>query len=113
MNTWTVIFTPDAESEFRALPADMQAHGVRIAQMLQTMGPSRVREPYVKHLDGKLWEMRLSGRDGIARALYFARVGRRLYVVRVFVKKTQKTPRREIELALSRVAKVCADDHAE
>jgi len=37
--------------------------------------------------------MRLRGRDGIARALYFAKAGRRLCVVRVFVKKTQKTPR--------------------
>jgi len=47
----------------------------------------------VKPLEGKLWEMRLRGRDGIARALYFAKAGRRLCVVRVFVKKTQKTPR--------------------
>ena len=113
MEPWTVIFIPEAEREFRALPVDMQAHGVRIAARLQTLGPSQVREPYVKHLDGKLWEMRLSGRDGIARALYFAQVGRRLFVVRVFVKKTQKTPRREIELALSRVAQVCADENAQ
>jgi hypothetical protein len=46
--------------------------------------------------------MRLKGRAGIARALYFARVGRRLCVVRVFVKKTEQTPRREIALALRR-----------
>ena len=61
-----------------------------------------LREPHVKHLEGKLWELRLTGRDGIARALYVTAIGRRMIVVRAFVKKTQKTPRSEIELALQR-----------
>lgn len=39
-------------------------------------------------------------RDGIARALYIAATGRQIVVVRVFVKKTRRTPRREIEVAL-------------
>jgi len=105
MTSWIVEFTPEAKQEFRGLPADMQATALHIAELLQSMGPERVREPYVKHLEGKLWEMRLHGRDGIARALYFARIGRRLCVVRVFVKKTRKTPRQEIQLALRRIAK--------
>ena len=46
-----------------------------------------------KHLEGKLWELQLMGRDGIARALYITAIGRRVVVVRAFVKKTQKTPR--------------------
>jgi phage-related protein len=56
----------------------------------------------VKHLEGKLWELRMTGRDGIARAIYLAATGRRVIVVRVFVKKTQKTPRHELELARER-----------
>ncbi len=43
-----------------------------------------------------------AGRDGIARALYVVIRARRVVVVRVFIKKTQKTPRREIDLALQR-----------
>jgi len=109
-NTWAVVFTSDARQEFFALPADMQAQGLRIVDMLETLGPQQVRKPYVKHLEGKLWEMRLKGRDGIARALYFAQVGRRLCVVRVFVKKTQRTPRREITLALRRLAEELSSD---
>ena len=61
-----------------------------------------MREPYVKHLVGPLWEMRMKGKDGIARAAYVTATGRRVVVVRVFRKKTQKTPRREIDLALKR-----------
>lgn len=106
MTTWAVIFTAEAEQEFNALPMDVRAHGAWIIELLESQGPQQVREPYVKPVEGKLWEMRLKGRAGIARALYFAQVGRRLCVVRVFVKKTEKTPRREIELALRRLAKV-------
>jgi phage-related protein len=59
----------------------------------------QVHEPYIKRIEDRLWEMRLRGRDGIARALYVTASGRRVVILRVFVKKTQKTPRREIELA--------------
>lgn len=45
----------------------------------------------------------MSGRDGIARPIYFVADGRRIIVVRVFVKKSAKTPRREIDLALRRM----------
>lgn len=63
-------------------------------------------EPHVKHLEEKLWELRLTGRDEIARALYVTAVGRKVVVVRAFVKKTQKTPRAEVELALRRAKEV-------
>lgn len=94
------------DAEVNALPADMRARLSRISFMIQEFGLVRVREPHVKHLQGPLWEMRMRGRDGISRALYVAATGQRVVIVRVFVKKTQKTPRREIELALSRAKEV-------
>ena len=75
-------------------------------ELIQAHGLERVREPYVKHLEGPLWEMRLKGRSGIARAVYVTAVGRRVVVVHVFEKKTQKTPRREIITALKRAQEV-------
>jgi len=74
--------------------------------LIEAKGLEQVREPYVKHLEGPLWEIRMKGRDGISRALYVTAKGRRVVVVRVFVKKTQKTPRREIKLALQRAKEV-------
>jgi phage-related protein len=53
-------------------------------------------------LEGDLWEIRLIGRDGIARAIYITATGKRVVVLRVFIKKMQKTPRHEIALALER-----------
>jgi phage-related protein len=100
---WTVEVIEAAERELRALPADMKAHFFHIAELLEEAGPQQVGRPLVRPLEAKLWEMRLKGRDGIARAIYFASTGRRLVVVRIFTKKTQSTPRREIELALQRM----------
>ena len=105
--SWTVE-TLDAvvDAELGALDADVRARFVRIAQMIESLGLEQVREPHVKHLQGKLWEIRMRGRDGIARAIYVTAHPRRVIVVRVFVKKTQKTPKREIDLALERAERV-------
>src|SRR5216684_4501831 len=75
---------------------------LRISELLESFGPQRVGLPHVRPLGEKLWEMRLTGRDGIGRAIYTAAAGRRLVVLHAFVKKTQKTPHRAIDLALKR-----------
>ncbi|MFJ3317092.1 type II toxin-antitoxin system RelE/ParE family toxin [Herbaspirillum huttiense] len=62
--------------------------------------------PHVRPIEGKLWEMRLTGRDRIARALYVSVSQRRLVVLHVFVKKTQKTDRHAIETALTRMKRM-------
>lgn len=89
-----------------ALPVDTRASFLRISRLIEAEGVQKLREPHVKHIEGPLWEMRLKGRDGIARAVYVTAAGPRVVVVRVFVKKTQKTPRREIEMALRRAKEV-------
>jgi phage-related protein len=50
--------------------------------------------------------MRMKGKDGISRALYVTAIGRRVVVVRVFIKKTPQTPNREIESALKRAKEI-------
>jgi phage-related protein len=94
------------DAELDALPADMRARFVHISRMIEEFGLECVHEPHVKHLRGPLWEMRMKGRDGISRALYVTAVGRRVVVLRVFIKKTQSTPSREIELALKRAKEI-------
>ena len=67
---WTVEYlSGEVETELRALPKDMQAKFLRIVQLIERSGLDRVHEPYVKHIQGRLWEMRMTGRDGISRAL--------------------------------------------
>lgn len=104
---WRVEFlNEDVLAALAAMPPDIQAAFRRIVEMIGSHGLERMREPYVKHLEGMVWEMRLKGKDGIARAAYVTATGRRVVVVHVFGKKTQKTPRREIETALRRAKEV-------
>ena len=105
--TWCVeVLDQRVSAEINTQPADIQAAFLRIVYLIESMGLERVREPYLKHLEGPLWEMRMKGKDGIARAAYVTATGYRVVVVRVFPKKTEKTPRREIELALARAREV-------
>jgi phage-related protein len=101
--SWTVdVLNETVAKEIAALPADMQARFIRIAELIEAVGLHNVGEPHVKHLKGKLWEMRMTGRDGIARAIYVTAKERRVVVLHAFVKKTQKTPASAIALAETR-----------
>ncbi len=104
---WTVeTLNATVDKELATLPADMRARFARTAFLIESVGLERVGHPHIKHLEGPLWEIRIKGRDGISRALYVTAHEKRGVVVRVFVKKTQKTPRKEIELALERAKEV-------
>jgi phage-related protein len=105
--SWTVSFVNAlAQAELNALPLDMQTHFARLTDLLRDRGIEAMRPPYAKHLDGKLWELRLKGRAGIARSLYVAASGQRIIVLRTFEKKTEKTPPREIALAQARMKEI-------
>lgn len=100
---WLVEFLDQGvEKEFSELPLDIQARVRRIFEMIRTYGLTNVGMPYVRPLKDKLWEVRASGKDGIARGLYVTTVGRKVVILRFFMKKTQKTPDSEIKLALKR-----------
>jgi phage-related protein len=104
---WSVEFlSSTVVAEYLAQPQDIQARLERMVSLITAKGIDRLHEPHAKHLQGPLWELRLQGRDGIARAIYVTRTGRRVVILRVFTKKTQKTPRSEIELALKRAKEV-------
>jgi phage-related protein len=101
---WTVETLDDrVDREVAALPSDMRARLKRIGDLMAINGPQSVREPYVKHLEGKLWEMRMTGRDGISRAIYVTAFERRVVVLRAFIKKSEKTPASELQIARDRL----------
>jgi phage-related protein len=103
---WSVQLIREAADELAALPADQRARFDWIRRLIEQHGLDKVGFPHVRPIEGKLWEIRLKGRDGIARALYVTRTGRRVIVVRVFVKKTEKTPQGEVRIAQQRAKDV-------
>ena len=105
--TWSFVYVnAEAKAELDMLPPEVRASFERIMELVRAFGLERVHEPYIKHIEGRIWEMRLRGRDGIARALYVTASERRVLILRVFTKKTRRTPRREIELARRRAEEV-------
>jgi phage-related protein len=103
MMRWTVeTFSNAVDAEIEALPKDMRARFVRLAETIEQLGFEALPFAAVKHLEEKLWELRISGRDGISRAIYITSAGRRVVILRVFLKKSQKTQQREIEIARQR-----------
>lgn len=84
------------------MAVDVRADFARLVTMIQTYGLPEIHEPHIKHLTGKLWEMRLRGRDGIARALYVTAQDKRVVVLYCFIKKTQKIPPEAVAIALKR-----------
>jgi phage-related protein len=103
---WTVTVVRQAADAIEAWPVDLRASLSRIVERIEAVGLDRVHEPIVKHLEGDIWEMRPSGRDVIGRALYVTRRGRSIVIVHAFVKKTAKTPRRELETAIRRAREI-------
>jgi phage-related protein len=79
---------------------------VRLTSLIEQIGFEALPRDSVKHLEGKLWELRMTGRDGISRVIYITASGRRAVILRVFVKKTQTTPLRELEIARQRAKDV-------
>ena len=106
-NGWTVEVVNDlVDKELEAQPKDVRAHFLRLVNVIEGNGLVGLKEPYVKHVEGPLWEMRLKGRDGIARAIYVTAHRRRVIVLRVFTKKSEKTPRSEIEHSYRRMKEI-------
>ena len=100
---WRVEALPAAWDEIRSLPQGLQARILRLMQIVEAFGIDRLHEPHARQVDGKMWELRAKAAEGIARGLYVAMVGRRVVILHVFEKKTQKTPARAIALARQRM----------
>lgn len=103
---WTVDPLDVALEEIEALPPALQARMIRLIEMVENIGLERLREPHVKHIEGKLWELRAKATEGIARGLYVTVTGRKVVVLHVFIKKADKTPKTALQIAHERMKEV-------
>jgi phage-related protein len=87
-----------AEEYLRSIDKKLRAKAVRIFMMVEENGPE-LREPYSKHLDDGIFEIRAKVGSNLARVLYFFIVGKRVIITHGFTKKTQKTPPEEVNRA--------------
>ena len=92
-----------AAQELTNLPPGLRGRMLRLIALVEEYGIAALSAPNGRQIDGKLWEMRVIAAEGIARGFYVTLQGRRLIILHVFVKKSQATPPRMIELARRRM----------
>ncbi|MCY4450456.1 MAG: type II toxin-antitoxin system RelE/ParE family toxin [Immundisolibacterales bacterium] len=103
---WTVETVSAVEAEIEALPVVLRARLIRLLEVVEIVVLEVLRAPHVRHLDGKLWELRVRAEGGIARRIYVTAAGRRAVVLHVFAKKSRRTPRRALATARERMRQV-------
>ncbi len=81
-----------------SLDRRMQAHALHMITLLAHNG-NTLRPPDSRYLTDGIFELRIRSGSDISRILYFFQIGQKIILTNGFIKKTQKTPRREIELA--------------
>jgi phage-related protein len=103
---YTIEYSSDSVTEeILALPDTLAARYVVLTRRIAAVGPN-LGPPHTDAFGDGLFELRLKGQEGIARVFFCALVGRRVMRLHSFVKKTQKTPQREIEIARKRMKEV-------
>jgi len=100
--SWTVTFYSDrVEAEILALPAGFVARFIRYAEKMECYGPD-LGMPHTRAMSDGLFELRLKAGEGIARVFYCTLVGRRIVMLHHFIKKTDKTPAKALNVARTR-----------
>lgn len=103
---WKITFySSSLQEEILALPAGFVARFLRYTERMEHFGPN-LGMPHTRSLGRGLFELRLIAAEGIARVCYCTLVGRRIVMLHQFVKKSRKTPKRELEVALRRMKEV-------
>ena len=98
MNRKVTFYSGRVEAEIHALPAGFVARFVRYAERMEIHGPD-LGMPHTRSMGDGLFELRLKAAEGIARVFFCTVVGRQIVVLHQFVKKSEKTPNRELKIA--------------
>ena len=102
---WKVDFYAGVEDEILSMPPKMQARMIKLLELIELHG-ANLGPPHTDAMGDGLFEIRAKGKEGIGRGLFCYLKGKHIYVLRAFVKKSNKTPKKEIELARNRMKEV-------
>ena len=101
--SWKVTFYSERiEKETLAFPSGILADLLHILEMIEELGPNLGR-PHTAPIGDGLFEIRAKGKEGIGRSLFAVVVHHEVVILHSFVKKTQKTPKKELDKAKKRL----------
>jgi len=98
-------YSQTVQEQILKLPDTLAARYVVLTRRMQAIGPN-LGEPHTKAMGDGLFELRLKGAEGIARVFYCTLIGKRIVMLHSFVKKTDRTPLRELDVARSRLKEI-------
>lgn len=98
-------FNESVRDEILGWPAGIRASFTRIAERMTEHGPN-LGMPYTRAMGDGLFEIRAKGPEGIGRVLFCMQIGRRVVVLHGFIKKTEQTPAKALEIARRRMKEV-------
>ena len=103
---WEIRYYDDEVQEMiGAWPVGIRAYYARITERMCVFGPN-LGMPFTRSLGQCLFEIRARGKEGIGRAFFCTVVDRKIFILHAFIKKSQKTPERELEVARKRLADI-------
>ena len=102
MSKWNIELYAGVDEELESLPAKIQARMVWLFDMMADYG-ANLGEPHTKAMGSGLFEIRAKSKEGIGRGLFCYLQGTNIVVLHVFVKKSMKTPKHDLDLARNRM----------
>ena len=105
MNYTIDFYSENVQADIMGLPETLAARFLNLADRMKIVG-ANLGEPHTKAFGNGLFELRIKGSEGIARVFYCTLVNRRIMMLHSFVKKTQKTPPRELRIAENRLKEI-------
>ena len=98
-------YSKAVQEQLLELPDTLAARYVVLTRRMVALGPN-LGEPHTKAFGDGLFELRLKGAEGIARVFFCTLVGKRIVMLHSFIKKSERTPKRELETAESRMKEI-------
>ncbi len=99
---WTIFyFHEDVTRAIMEFPAGIQARYIHLTERMLVFGP-HLGMPHTRAFGQGLFELRMKSKEGIGRVLFCVLPGQQIMMLHAFVKKTSKTPAKELKLARQR-----------
>jgi phage-related protein len=91
------------------MPAGLLARYIHVTDMMLVFGPN-LGMPHTRSMGEKLFEIRLKSKEGISRVFYCTKTGERIIMLHMFIKKSEKTPEKELRVARERLKEVLRNE---
>jgi len=105
MNWKIEFFNESVENDILSMPPYIQARMLKLLELIEKHG-ANLGSPHTEPMGDGLFEVRAKAKEGIGRSLYCYMKGRHIVILHAFVKKSNKTPKNELDLARKRKAEV-------